>query len=229
MTSAYSFDPIWEEKYHKGEGINRYPWDFVVSFIYRHYPRQKARHEVRILEVGCGTGNNLWFAAREGFQVSGIDGSSSAIAYTQKRFAEEGLTGDLQVGDFINLPFESNVFDIVIDRAAITCCGLSVAQKAVEEIKRVLVVGGTFLFNPYSDKHSSLVSGKKGLDGVMLDISAGTLVDVGQIFFYSRKNIYNLFEFGWKILNVQHIDLIEMSQPEYTSHTEWRVIAQKVQ
>src|SRR5262245_53509995 len=124
--SSRTFDPIWEDAiYGQGQKISRYPFDIVVTFVYRNYPRHKPRHDVRILEVGCGSGNNLWFAAREGFQVAGIDGSSSAIAYAQKRFAEEGLTGDLRVGDFTQLPFESDSFDLAIDRGSLTCCGLS--------------------------------------------------------------------------------------------------------
>src|SRR5512136_2850072 len=96
-----TFDRIWEDDiYSKGQQLNRYPFDIAVSFIYRNYPRHKSRHDVRILEVGCGAGNNLWFAAREGFLVAGIDASESAIAYARKRFAEEGLKGTLLVAEF---------------------------------------------------------------------------------------------------------------------------------
>ena len=37
----------------------------------------------RILEVGCGMGNNLWFAAREGCRVSGLDAVESAIRFAR--------------------------------------------------------------------------------------------------------------------------------------------------
>lgn len=227
MIEAQTFDPIWEEKYSQGHS-QRYPWDTVVSFVFRHYPRHKQRLEVKILEVGCGTGSNLWFAAREGFQVAGIDASKSAIAYAQKRFAEEGLTGDLRVSDFTALPFESDFFDLVIDRGAITCCGLSAAKQVVNEVKRVLQVGGKFLCNPYSDHHSSYVSGQKGADGLTLNISAGTLVETGQICFFGRREVEALFATGWKLLSIQHQQIVEQIQPQYTVHAEWLVIAQKV-
>jgi SAM-dependent methyltransferase len=224
-----TFDPIWENAiYGKGQQLNRYPFDLVVSFVYRNYPRRKPRRDVRILEVGCGAGNNLWFAAREGFQVAGIDASKSTIAYAQKRFAEEGLTGDLRVGDFTRLPFESNVFDLVIDREAITCCGLSAAQVAVAEVRRVLQLGGKFLFNSCSDRHSSCASGRPGPDGLTLDISAGTLVGVGPICFYGRHHVDALFAQGWKMLSLQHIEIVEELQPQYAVHAEWRAVAEKV-
>lgn len=226
MNAVVTLDPIWEEKYSQGHA-ERYPWDIVVSFLFRNYPRHKERHEIKILEIGCGTGSNLWFAAREGFQVSGIDGSVSAIEYAKKRFEKEELTGDLRVGDFTQLPFESNSFDLVIDRGAITCCGLSGGQKAVAEVWRVLVVGGKFLCNPYSDRHSSYVSGKHGADGLTVEISDGTLTGVGQICFYGRRDVETLFAEGWNILSLQHLEWTEQSQPKYTVHAEWRVIAKK--
>ena len=227
MNQVLTFDPIWEEKYSQGH-FQRYPWDTVVSFVFRNYPRHKQRHEVRILEVGCGTASNLWFAAREGFRVTGIDASPSAIEYAQKRFAKDNLTGDLRVGDFTQIPFEDDYFDLVIDRAAITCCGWSVAQQAVAEIRRVLQPEGKFFFNPYSDRHSSYISGKPGKDGLIFDISAGTLVDTGQICFYNRQQIEALFNQGWELQNVEHLEIRQEIQPQHLSHTEWRVISQKI-
>lgn len=223
-----SFDPLWEEKYSRGHA-QRYPWDTVVSFVFRFCPRNKPRRDTRILEVGCGTGANLWFAAREGFQVVGIDASPSAIAYRRKRFDAEGIKGDLREGDFTQLPFEKDTFDLVIDRGSLTCCGFSAAQTAIAEIRRVMREGGKFLFNPYSDRHSSYSSGRLGADGLVLDISEGTLVDAGQICFYGRRHLASLLDQGWKILSAEHFERVQMLLPQYTTHAEWRVIAEKVE
>ncbi len=206
MNTPPSFDPTWEESIlGQGRHLNRYPFDLVVSFVHRHYPRHKRRGDVRILEIGCGAGNNLWFAAREGFQAFGLDGSPSAIAYAQRRFAEDGLEGDLRVGDFSSLPFEGKFFDLVIDRVSLTCCGLSVGKRTVAEVGRVLLPGGKFLCNPYSKRHTSHSSGRPGPDGLTLDISGGTLVGVGQICFYGREELEDLFDQGWTILRMEHL------------------------
>jgi SAM-dependent methyltransferase len=223
-----AFDPIWEtEIYGEGKHLNRYPFDIVVSFIYRHYPRQIPRNQVSILEIGCGAGNNLWFASREGFRVAGIDGSRSSIEYARSRFAEEGLSGDFRVGDFTDLPFDDDAFDLVIDRGAITCCGLMPAQQAVRAAWRVLKPGGKFLCNPYSDRHSSNVSGRPGPDGLRLGISAGALVGVGQLCFYGRRDVERMFASRWKLLSMQHLELVETLEPLYSVHAEWRIIVEK--
>lgn len=230
MQAAATFDPIWEnEIYGQGRHLNRYPYDFLVSFVARHAPRQKPRREIGILEVGCGAGNNLWFAAREGFQVAGIDASPSAIAFVHNRFAEEGLKGDLRVGDFTCLPFPSDGFDLALDRAALSCCSFSTARQAIAEVRRTLRIGGKFLFNPYSDRHSSFASGQLGPEGLTLDIREGSLTGVGLICFYGRREIAHLFATGWRLLSVLHIESVEELLPQRMVHAEWRVIAEKVE
>jgi SAM-dependent methyltransferase len=228
MAMVRSFDPVWEESiYGQGRHLNRYPFDVVVSFVYRHLPPDKPRRDIRILEVGCGAGNNLWFAAREGFQVAGIDASASAIEYARRRLAEDGLSGDLRVGDFASLPFASSSFDLAIDRCALTCCSLSAARRAVAEVGRVLLPGGDFLFNAYSRRHVSRASGRPGPDGLTLDISTGTLVGVGQICFYGEEEVRALFGPGWSLLSVEHLEMTEVSGSSPGVHAEWRAIARK--
>jgi SAM-dependent methyltransferase len=218
----------WEGIYSEGRALNRYPFDSVVQFIYRNYSRAKPRAETKILEIGCGAGNNLWFAAREGFTVFGIDGSPSAIEYARKRFADEGLGGDFRIVDFVKLPFKDNTFDFVIDRAALTCSTTSDAAKTIAEVKRVLLPGGKFFFNPYSDHHSSHVSGITGPDGLTVDISGGTLTGIGPVRFYGKREILGMFGAGWKVTGLRHVEFMDELTPPYDCHAEWILTAEKV-
>jgi SAM-dependent methyltransferase len=213
--------------YGQGRHLNRYPFDSVVSFVFRHRPRNKPPGQTRILELGCGAGNNLWFAAREGFQVFGLDASPSAIAYAKKRFLEEGLTGEFQVGDFTRLPYPDNFFDLVIDRAAIICMGRKIARKTIKEVRRVLATGGKFHFNPYSENHASRASGNAGEDGLTVDISGGTLVGVGQICFYDKAAMLDSFGKGWRVCSLQHIEQVELADSAASIHAEYKLIAEK--
>ena len=226
MSGSQTFDPIWEEKYSTGH-MQHYPWDTVVSFVFRNYPKDKPRKSVRILEVGCGTGSNLRFAAREGFSVAGVDASVSAIEIAKKRFAEDGLEGDLRVADFTQLSFEDNEFDLVIDRGSLVCCGFEMGKRAIEEIHRVMKDGGRFFFNPYSDRHSSYASGRPGSDGLIMEIAAGSMVGVGQLSFYGRQQVeFALRDF--RIVSLQHMEWAEMLEPSWMVHAEWRAIAEKI-
>lgn len=157
-------DPVWEKKYQAGHQ-ERYPWDVVVSFVYRNRPRDIPANQVKILEVGFGTGNNLWFAAREGFSVAGIEGSETAVKQARQRFEAEGLEGDLRFGDFTALPFESNKFDLAIDRGALCCVGRTRIVQAIREVCRCLKLGVKFLVQGYADSHTSFFNAR-GADGV---------------------------------------------------------------
>ena len=221
-------DPVWEDEiYSRGRHLNRYPYDSVVSFVCRHAPRDIPRGDVRILEVGCGAGNNLAFAAGEGFSVAGIDASPSAIDFARRRFDDERLAGDLRVGDFSALPFDDGSFDLAVDRAALTCVGRSVARRAVAELHRVLKPGGYFLFNPYSAAHSSARFGRRGDDGLVHEISGGTLQGVGPICFYTRDDVEELFSRGWSLASIEHVRIDQMLHAAASSHCEWRVVARR--
>jgi len=71
IEKGLEFSSFWDKRYLSGYAQS-YPWDSVVSFIFRNAPKDRPRSEIKVLEVGFGTGPNLWFAAREGFRTSGV-------------------------------------------------------------------------------------------------------------------------------------------------------------
>ena len=224
--SELEFQEIWEEKYSTGHKSN-YPWDIVVSFVFRNRPKAKEILDTFLLEVGFGTGNNLWFAAREGFQVSGIEASKSAVAISKKRLEDEGLRGDLRQGSFTKLPFQNDHFDMAFDRHSLACVNKDNQMKAIQEIRRCLNIGGKFLFTGYSDMHTSMQSGSSCEDGFTEGISEGSLVGVGKITFISMSDINKYFKSGWNILSVTRVEKTEFIQNKLNIHSEWHVIAEK--
>jgi SAM-dependent methyltransferase len=226
MSGAPTFDPVWEEKYAAGHA-QRYPWDMVVSFVFRQSPRDRPRAEVGIVELGFGTGANLWFAAREGFSVAGIEGSATAVAMARRRFTEEGLAGDLRVGDFTRpLPFASASADLVIDRGALTHVGLSPARATIAEAARILRPGGSFLFAGYSKRHAGYAHGTPLGDGLVGDITAGHFQGFGQVCFYDREDIAKAFGREWAVESIEHV-LFENETDPSATRAEWRVIARR--
>lgn len=85
-----AWDPIWEEVFHSQEW-GKYPGESLIRFIARNFYKRN-RKEVRILEIGCGTGANIWYLCREGFSAYGIDGSKKAVSLANNRIKTEGLT-----------------------------------------------------------------------------------------------------------------------------------------
>jgi SAM-dependent methyltransferase len=223
-----SFDPIWEQRYRDNPGYRSwYPWTAVVSFLLANAPKDRPRSEVRVLELGCGTGNNLWFAAREGFQASGVDCSITAVEFARERLATEGLTADIRVADFTQkMPFPDEDFDFIIDRAALSFTTREGATACIAEAHRLLKPGGLLQCSPYSDRDSSFYRSPDP-DGAVRHITVGTITGGSQTCFYGLEDVRRLFQDGWKIWSLKHIEELEMLQAQRIFHCEWLAIAQK--
>jgi SAM-dependent methyltransferase len=133
-----TWDPIWE-KIFSGRSWGKYPPEDLIRFVARNFYKAENRKDVRILEVGCGPGANLWFIAREGFSTYGVEGSATAVAHARERLDQEcpGWQGDVLTGDIVDLPFEDGFFDAVIDNEAITHNSFDDSKDIFKEIARV--------------------------------------------------------------------------------------------
>lgn len=221
-----NFNQIWDTIFNE-RNPSKYPFDNVVSFLFRNYPKDKPKSEIKILEVGCGGGNNLWFAAKEGFRVYGIDGSAKAIEIVNQRFLKEDLKGEFIHGDFSDLPYNTSFFDIVIDRCSIVCVDKLISKKVFSDICRVLKPNGLFFFNPYSDQHTSCLSGELLENGITENIKEGSLVGNGSLSFYNKNELIEAFTSPWSIEQLKlktHTD--ELSNAN-DIHAEWELILRK--
>ena len=215
MTSTPNLRDFEAEVYGAGR-FARCPYEFVASFVFRNMPR-KPRREIEIMEVGCGTGNNLWFLAHEGFSVVGIDGSPSAVDYSRNWLESAGFSAELAVGNFVKLPFADNRFDLIFDRAALCYLGFSQIAAAVQEIHRVLKPGGRFLFNPYSTLHPGYQTGKPGADRITLEAQGPFAIT-----FFDRPMLDELFAGSWEYVNVWHTEITD-DQSTKSVNGDWRV------
>src|SRR5438105_2362259 len=69
----------------------------------------------RVLDAGCGTGENALMLAARGLDVTGVDAAPSAIGIAQGKAAERALTARFLVWDALRLAELGEQFDTVID------------------------------------------------------------------------------------------------------------------
>ena len=124
-------------------GRGRYPCEDVVRFMARTFSAADTTR-VRVLDLGCGPGPNLWYLAREGYRAAGIDGSPTAVAQACDRLRGDRLDDDvdLRLGDFAVLPWDDATFDAVIDNESIYANPMSAIRTTLTEVHRVLKPGG---------------------------------------------------------------------------------------
>ena len=146
-----SWDPIWE-KIHEDKEWGSYPSEPLVRFVASNFLKKNSDKALRMLEIGCGTGANLWFLAREGIEIFGVEGAASAVARAQQKLDNEvpDWRGAIVQGDIINLPFEDNFFDAVIDIEAVTHNSFDNSKVIYDEAHRVLRPGGKLFSQTFS-------------------------------------------------------------------------------
>ena len=162
------WDPEWETIFRRREW-GRYPPEHMVRFVTRRFDGVPDRSAVRLLDVGCAAGAaGTWFMAREGFTVSAIDGSETAIAKAGARLDAEGLSAELLCRDAISLPWPDNTFDAAIDNACLCHNPLDGARRIVREVHRVLKPGGWFHSVNFTDRCSDYGRGPASEPGGFL-------------------------------------------------------------
>jgi ubiquinone/menaquinone biosynthesis C-methylase UbiE len=163
------WDKGWDKLFSQVEW-GRYPGEELIRFVARNFYSVPNRKDIHILEIGCGTGANLWFLAREGFTVYGVDGSNIALDHAAKYLKNENLAADLHQGDVMKLPYSDSTFHAVLDVECVYANTLSDAAAILDEVYRVLKPGGWI----YSKAFSTGMSGEN--TGLRMDGEPNTFV-----------------------------------------------------
>jgi ubiquinone/menaquinone biosynthesis C-methylase UbiE len=114
-----------------------------------------------ILEVGCGNGYTTETVSRElKIDITGIDACQDLITIARTR-----KNGIFFIGDALNLPYEDNSLDIVYtERCLINLLEEGMQEKALNEIHRVLKVGGIYvMIESFTDGLDNLNKARKNV------------------------------------------------------------------
>jgi SAM-dependent methyltransferase len=206
-----TWDPVWEAVY-QSRPWGQYPGEDVIRFVKGNFSAAEDRAKVRLLEVGSGAGANLWFMAREGFCVHGIEGSETAVRLTQQRLDREcpewrHAGGQVQVGDMVRLPYPDGFFDAVLDVVAVCYSSFDEARRIYAELARVTKPGGklfsrTFARGCWGEGTGTAV----GPD--MWVCAEGHLKGFGATRFTGESQVPELLQ-GWTVDRIERSSLTE--------------------
>ena len=139
----------WDDAYDRPGAA---PWD-----IGRPQPAfarlaAEGRLRGRVLDAGCGTGEQVLLAAGQGAAATGVDISGRAIAAAERKAAQRGLPATFRVGDALDPAQLGADFDTVLD------CGLfhvfddASRARYVASLAAALRPGGTCYLLCFSDR-----------------------------------------------------------------------------
>jgi cyclopropane fatty-acyl-phospholipid synthase-like methyltransferase len=148
-----------------------------------------------VLELGCGSGANLWYLAREGFATTGIDGSWSALHSSRMRLEAEGLRAELVNGDFSELRdhIEPESYDAVIDVGALQHNRFAAVECSLDAVHATLRPGGSLFSMLVASGSWGDGDGRQIEPGTFADISEGPLVGMGVCHFFELEEVERLF------------------------------------
>ncbi len=203
-----TWDPTWDTVYqHASWG--RYPPEELVRFIARHYYDVPDRSAIRILEIGCGAGANLWYLAREGFRCVGVDGSQTALFRAMERMEEEPLATLLRVEDYVLLDAQDiekwsgpDNFDAVIDVCCLQHNRWADILAIRDQMMAVLIPGGMIFSMMVTADSWGACSGKAIEPGTLTDIAQGPCAGKGVTHFTTLQGATELWG-GLADLNIE--------------------------
>ena len=132
----------WDGRYRNDDT----PWDSgLPSAELRHVLDEQNIAPCRVLEIGCGTGSSAIYLASQGFTVTAIDISPTAIETARARAAKAGVAVDFVVTHIGGFESPAEPFDFIFDRGAFHCIRKVYLQGLLVLLKRVTRPGTRYL------------------------------------------------------------------------------------
>jgi SAM-dependent methyltransferase len=120
----------------------------IDIYLFDQLLKGRITSEMRVLDAGCGGGRNLIYFFRSGFDVSGVDQSSEAIAQIRSlaaQLAPRLPPDNFRIDAIDQMSFVNQSFDVVISSAVLHFASDEAHWHGmVREMWRVLKPGGIF-------------------------------------------------------------------------------------
>lgn len=153
----------------------------------------------RLLEVGCGDGDFLRMAEREGWEVAGVEYSSDACDRARGRLKN----GEVHCGELQHASLPTNAFDVVAISDVIE--HVRSPLPFLREIHRVLKPGGTvFIATPSTDSWSARLLKQKWMEFKVEHLTYFNRATLQTAMF--KAGFRNtIVQPGWKVLSLEYI------------------------
>ena len=204
------------------DGINTNLAD--LQFYKRWLPKNK---NANVLQLCCGTGRLTLPIAKDGYDISGVDYTSSMLEQAKEKASKRGLkvkfieanirTLDLpEKYDFIFITFNS-IHHLYKNEDLF---------KAFNVVKNHLKEGGLFLLDCFNPNIQFIVEGEKEQKEIAeYKTKDGREVLIKQIMRYENKTQINRIEWHYFINgefdSIQNLDMRMFFPQEFDSYLEW--------
>ena len=207
-----SFNSTWEKIHEKRLKDNclwgGYPCEVVIRFMARNYYSAADRKNIKVCDMGCGSGANTWYLCNEGFDVYGFDGSESAIEQAKIVMNEHRYNPSLKIADALNTGYEDEMFDVVIDNVSMCYMLESKLKLLYQEAYRITKAGAKMFTSGFTINTHGVKGGEYLEKGTYTHIKEGNVSSFDNILhvWESIEHVKNFFaDTGWDIKSLDTV------------------------
>ena len=143
------------EKIYKNMAIDDIPWNFKTPpDVLEDLVRTGKITPCKTIDLGCGTGNYAIYLAGEGFDVTAVDISSSAIKIAKNNASQKGIDCNFIVADILgDLKQIQSMFNFAYDWELLHHIFPSDREKYIRNVYRLLNSEGQYLSVCFSEEN----------------------------------------------------------------------------
>lgn len=139
----------WQERYRESPP-EQMPW-------HREEPAEALVEAVKrgllpkglTVDLGCGTGTDLMYLARQGYRVIGVDIAIEPLRFARERFRRAGLDIPLVQADARFLPFRDSSIDLICDSGCFHSFAPEIRPMYARSVARVLKPGSILFMRQF--------------------------------------------------------------------------------
>jgi SAM-dependent methyltransferase len=187
------------EKIYKNMAIDDIPWNFKTPpDVLENLVRTGKITPCKTIDLGCGTGNYAIYLAGEGFDVTAVDISSSAIKIAKNNASQKGIDCNFIVADILgDLKQIQSTFNFAYDWELLHHIFPSDREKYIRNVYRLLNPGGQYLSVCFSEENLQF-----GRVGKFRKTPLETV-----LYFSSENELRVLYESFFKIEELKTIEI----------------------
>jgi len=174
----------------------------------------------KVLELGCDSGRDTAYLARNGFEVVATDVATEALdactrAVPQARFVKHDLREPM--------PFRDAEYGVVLASLCLHYFGWTQTEAMVAEIRRCLAPEGLLLCRLNSTRDVNF--GAQGHEMIEPDYFAVPQRFGGRKRFFDTRSVDKLFGAGWEKLSKEELTIDRYEMPKVV----WEVVLKRAE
>src|SRR5262245_41007568 len=131
--------------YNFGYRLGRMPWEIGPRRELVELVSAGRLRPCRAIDLGCGTGANAVFLARQGFEMTGVDFARAALAKADASAVSAGVRVRWVEDDLTALRQPLGSFDLLVDYGTLDDLGPAARDRYVDNILPLAAAGARFL------------------------------------------------------------------------------------